>query len=198
VPGAAPDVGNAVSLDSTRSAFADTILWSASACTGTPASPGDCSRSVPVVGSNAPVAFLILDDAVTYQISLKLNDGQGLATSRPYYYQVMEVDPAFLSPLPTINVAVAGQTTVMPASLFTYGNGGPALNRLLIVAGSGLAVTPANCTVAPGCTGTDIAAGFVVQSTGHAASNSSLAITLTGAGSSPKEVVTATVPVLIM
>jgi mono/diheme cytochrome c family protein len=83
--GAAPVVGNAVRLDSSRSAYPDTILWTASACTGVPASPGLCDRNLPVVGSNNNVAWLLLDAAVTYRLSLQLDGGQGLAT---YYYQV--------------------------------------------------------------------------------------------------------------
>jgi hypothetical protein len=85
ITGAAPVVGNAVRLDSSRSAFPDTILWTASACTGTPASPGECDRNLPVVGSNNNIAWLLLDAAVTYRLSLQLDGGQGLAT---YYYQV--------------------------------------------------------------------------------------------------------------
>lgn len=198
VTGAAVDIGSAVRLDSSRSTFPDAILWSASACAGTPASPGDCSRSVPVVGADTPVAWLIIDDAVTYRITLQLNGAQGLATSAPFYYQVPEVDPTLVSPAPAINVSAGGQVTVMPASLFTYGNGGLAGNRVLLVPGSGLAVTPATCMVAPGCTGTDIAAGFVVQSTGTAAATSSIALTVTGSGSSSKETTTGSVVVNIM
>jgi mono/diheme cytochrome c family protein len=86
--GAPVAVGNAVRLDSSRSAFADAISWTVSACTGTPLSPGQCDRSVPVVGSTNTVAWLLLDAAVTYKLSLALDGGQGLATATPYYYQV--------------------------------------------------------------------------------------------------------------
>jgi mono/diheme cytochrome c family protein len=86
--GAPVAVGNAVRLDSSRSDFADAISWTVSACTGTPLSPGQCDRSVPVVGSTNTVAWLLLDAAVTYKLSLALDGGQGLATATPYYYQV--------------------------------------------------------------------------------------------------------------
>jgi hypothetical protein len=193
--GAPADIGNAVRLDSSRSAFPDTISWQVSACTGTPASPGQCVRNLPVVGSANTVAWFLLDDTVTYQVSLKLDGGQGLATSAPYYYQVVEVDPTFVSPAPVITVPVGGQSTVLPASIFQLGNGGAARNLVLLQPGSGLAITPTACTVAPGCTAAAIAAGFIVQSTGGAPSTSAVTVTVRGAGSSPKEVVTESVPV---
>jgi hypothetical protein len=86
--GAPVAVGNAVRLDSSRSAFADKISWTASTCTGTPLNPGECDMNVPVVGDTNTVAWLLLQQAVTYKIDLTLDDGQGLATAKPFYYQV--------------------------------------------------------------------------------------------------------------
>ena len=82
-------VGSAVRLDSSPSAFADTIAWTVSACTGTPANPGLCDTSLPVVGSTNTVAWFPLGAAGTYKLTLTLDGGkEPLATATPYYYQV--------------------------------------------------------------------------------------------------------------
>jgi mono/diheme cytochrome c family protein len=86
--GAPVAVGNVVKLDSSRSSFADTIAWTAATCTGTPTNPGECATSVPVVGSTNTVAWLPLSEAATYEVTLTLDDGQGPATAKPFYYQV--------------------------------------------------------------------------------------------------------------
>jgi mono/diheme cytochrome c family protein len=200
IPVTVPDVGNAVELDSTRSAFPDSILWTVSACTGAPppppANPGQCDRNIPVVGSTNDIAWLLLDDAVTYRVTLKLDDGGGPATAETYF-QVAQLNPKFVVPAPVINVPVGGQVVVLPSTIFAYGNGGPSGNSVLLQPGSGLAVTPVACTVAPGCLGTDIATGFTVQSIAGA-SISSIDVKVTGAGSSPAEVVSESVVVNVM
>jgi mono/diheme cytochrome c family protein len=201
IPVTVPDVGNAIQLDSSRSAFPDSILWTVSACTGAPpppeANPGQCNRNIPVVGIIDDIAWLLLDDAVTYRLTLKLDDGTGPATAETYF-QVAALAPKFVVPAPVINVPIGGQVVVLPSTIFTYGNGGTSGSLVLLQPGSGLAVTPVACTVAPGCSGTAIATGFTVQSIAGVASTSSINVTVTGAGSSAQEVVSESVVVNVM
>jgi mono/diheme cytochrome c family protein len=196
VSGAPADVGSVLELDSSSSSFADAISWSATACSGTPANPGQCTNNLPVVGNTSTVGWLPLTDAVTYKLSLTLDGGTGLSTST-LFYQVAEVDPSFVSPIPVLSLQLGSQLLVLPASLFQYGNGGAANNFVLLQAGNDLSIAPAACTVAPGCPGSALAAGFTLQSTGTAASVSSIAVQVTGAGSSLNEVVSESIPVNI-
>ena len=191
------DIGSAIRLDATNSAFPDTVSWNVSACTGTPASPGQCARSLPVAGAGGVLAWFIADDAATYRLSLVLDNGQGAATATPYYYQIGLLVPQFVTPTPTLSLQLGSNIAVAPSALISqYGNGGAANNSLLIQAGAGIAVTPAACTSAPGCTVGSIPNGFTLQSTGNTAGSSSIMVTVKGLGSS-SQAQTETVPVTL-
>jgi hypothetical protein len=198
------DIGNAVRLDASTSAFPDAVSWTVNACTGTfvstSQSPGSCQRGLPVVGSGNLVAWYVLDDAVTYQLTLQLDSATGLASAAPYYFQVPEIDPKFVSPLPTLSLQVGAQKTLSRASLFSYGNGGAALNTVLLTsASSDITVAPAACAVKPGCSGSSIESpnGITVTSTGSSAETTSIGITVTGAGSSPTQTQTGSIAVTV-
>lgn len=193
------DIGGAVRLDGTASAFPDVVAWTVAACSGTPSSPGQCARTLPVVGAGSTLAWFLPDDAATYQLTLALDGGQGPATAAPVYFQVPLSLPTFVTPIPAQSVQLGSQVTISPTTLIqAYGNGGAASNLVLVQPGSGLAITPAACAVAPGCAASTIVTGFTVLSTGNTAPvSTSITLTVRGLGSNPAETQTEQVPVTI-
>ncbi|MGH8218070.1 MAG: PKD domain-containing protein [Steroidobacteraceae bacterium] len=196
---ATADVGNAVQLDGSSSAFPDQVTWSVAPCSGTPENPGTCAGSLPVVGSSSLLAEFLPDDTGTYQLMLTL-DGGSAAASSSYYFQVPLVPPLFISPTPALSLQLGTQQTVLPSNLIKqYGNGGPSNNLLLIQpATADLAIAPASCAAAPGCMESTVAGGFTVSSVGNQPGSSSVLLTVKGLGSNPAESVSETVPVTLV
>jgi hypothetical protein len=72
-------IGSAFMLNATKSDFPDEVSWAVSACSGTPSNPGECQGSLPVVGGGSVLGWFIVDDTVTYRITLSLNNSQAVA-----------------------------------------------------------------------------------------------------------------------
>jgi hypothetical protein len=203
--GVPADIGGAVRLDGTASAFPDVVSWSVNACTGTPLSPGQCQRPLSVVGADSALAWFVADDALTYQVSLSTDSGQGLAAATPIYFQVPLTPPAF-NTASSLVVSLASQINVSLTQLISqYGNGGIANNLVLLQPGNDLAVmlpttaTQSACTTPPGCSANSIpTSGFLLQSTGGVNETSSLTITVTALGSSAQATQSETVPVSVV
>jgi hypothetical protein len=186
------DIGDAVMLNGTESAFPDQVAWSVKACTGTPASPGTCERSLPVAGAANVLGWFVPDDAVTYQLTLTLDGGQGAATAGPYFYQIPALQPTFVAPAPSLSVTTGATTTVPLSSLISgYGNGGAAQNTVLLQPGTGFTISPTACMTAPGCTvGTlpgNASPSFTLVGGLTPVASTSLVVTVKGLGSSPSE-----------
>jgi mono/diheme cytochrome c family protein/cytochrome c5 len=192
------DIGDAVRLDATGSAFPDLVSWSVMSCGGTLANLGACQGSLPVVGSASTLGWFLPTDAGTYQLTLSLDGGQGLAAAAPYYFQVPLIIPQFVSPTPTITLQVGSQQSVQLSTLIDrYGNGGAANNLVLLTAGAGLSIAPTACTTAPGCAASSLSQGFTLSSTGGTPMTSSVTVTVQGLGSSASEQQTESVPVTL-
>lgn len=74
-------IGSAFMLNATKSDFPEEVSWAVSACTGTVSNPGECQRSLPVVGAASVLGWFIVDDTVTYRITLSLDNSQAVAVN---------------------------------------------------------------------------------------------------------------------
>ncbi|HTT00506.1 MAG TPA: hypothetical protein VMG11_00345 [Steroidobacteraceae bacterium] len=188
-PAAPTDIGDAVLLDGTASAFPDTLAWTVNACPGTYSNPGTCQRALPIAGAGSLLGRFIVDDAVTYQITQSLDGGQGAAKAGPYYFSVQPIAPVFSTA--SIDLQVNSTTVVRLSSLITsYGNGSPSSNQILLQPGTGLTVQPTACTTPPtGCVissiltnASDPTSGAFSLTAGASAAASTLGVTVTGQG----------------
>jgi hypothetical protein len=74
-------IGSAFMLNGTKSDFPDDVSWAVSACSGVVSNPGECQRSLPVVGTGSVLGWFIVDDTVTYRITLSLDNNQVVAVN---------------------------------------------------------------------------------------------------------------------